>query len=141
MIQGIKKIGLTFCVCVASLAAAPAAKADLSAESSYGFNWGNKTYVGGWVKNVGLLNYSKNQGRRVYLVFYYPNAPVGSRYELIMDRQISDIPAGQTRAFHVEINPLQADEQPIPILIISHAVTDINPYNDGTFETIWLGTF
>lgn len=131
-----KVLLLVGCIAGTTMVTSQTARADLGAESSYGFNWAGKTYVGGWVANTGVFPYSQAQGRRVQLYFFYPTT---GTWELMMDKQIGSIPAGQTRAYHEEIYLGQVDEQPVPILLITG--NDINPNNNWTATTVWLGSF
>lgn len=136
--KGIKAVALMVCVAVGALSTPQTAKADLKADASYGFNLAGTTYVGGWVSNVGIFNYSQNQGRHVQLWFYYPTS---NTWDMVMNLPVSDVPAGQTRAFHVPINPWTIPEQPMPVLYITPYFTDINPNNDYSFDTFWLGSY
>ncbi|TWT91975.1 hypothetical protein [Stieleria varia] len=136
--QKSRVVALLACVAVGTLTTAETARADLAADSSFGFNWSGQPYVGGWVKNVGVFNYSQNGGRRVQLWFYYPS---NGTWQMVMNQPIVDVPAGQTRAFLTTINPASVGPQPVPVLYITPAITDINPNNDLTFHTVWLGSY
>ena len=135
-----KALLIAACVSAASLATPSTAKADLEAVASYGYNWGSATFVGGWVKNSSQLplDYKQSQGRRVQLWFYYPSSGTWAK---VMDQLITDIPHGQERAFQMPINPNIVVEQPLPVLYITPYFTDVNPNNDWSIDTMWLGSF